>query len=85
MDKLIDIINNFKLDKETDELINNFNYDKEIEEFNKLLKKYSKNNAIRLIPPHNHICKSCTKMATFLINNKYECWMHYYMNLNKDN
>jgi hypothetical protein len=82
---LYELINNFKLDKEIEELLNNFNYDKEIEEFNNLMKKYSKNDVIRLIPPHNYLCKDCTKMATFIINNKYKCWMHYYINLNNDN
>ena len=65
--------------------INKFDMNKEIDNSNKLLKNYSLNNAVRLIPPHEYVCNECTKMATFIINKKYECWMHYYLNINKDN
>ena len=63
--------------------IDNFSLDKEIDKFNKIINKNRYTNVpIRLIPPHNYICNNnnCKKMAIFIINNKYECFWHYYMN-----
>jgi hypothetical protein len=73
------------------EYINTFSYKDEIEKINNKLINNS-NIPKRLEPPHNHLCnnvtdsfgKNCNKMAVFFVNNKYECFWHYYMNDEND-
>lgn len=65
------------------EYIDNFSLEEEIDKFNKIITKNIYTNVpTRLIPPHNYLCnsKNCKKMAIFVINKKYECFWHYYMN-----
>jgi hypothetical protein len=66
-----------------EDYINNYSLKNEINEFNNLINNINVNNIpIRLIPPHNFTCSNnnCKKMAIFIINKKYECFWHYYMN-----